>query len=165
MQVGSSSLLPQLQTLGSAALKKYESGGDFSFTVDDSDSADGSADAGASGGGDKLSGTFQTASLVAVGTMTADGKLQPYSAAQVQGEEDMVANMGQIAFADSLQNFLTLAQAGSSSGQLAASSYSDQQSFIGDNGLVSATYSTSFSLSPGGSQPYSTPGSTTSITA
>jgi hypothetical protein len=61
----------------------------------------------------------------------------------------MVANMGQISFADSLQNFLALAQAGSPNGEVGASSYTDQQQFVGDNGLVSTYFDTSFSLNLG----------------
>ncbi|THD64341.1 hypothetical protein [Phenylobacterium sp.] len=152
MQVGSSAgMSPQLQALGSAALNKYQSGGDFSFTVDD-------------GGGDQLSGNTQSGSLIAVGTISPNGQMDPFSPAQVQSEENMVANMGQASFADSLQNFLTLAQAGSPNGQVAASSYSDQQQFTGDNGLVSAYFNTSFSLDPaGGGEPGSSPTSTQSI--
>lgn len=155
MQVQSSTLWPQLQALQSAALNQYQ-GGDFSFTVGgDSGSGGGSASsasssAGSTGsGGPQLSGSFQTSSLIAVGTMQ-NGKLDPFSAAQIQSEESMEANAGQLSYEDSLQNFLTLAQAGSPNGQIAASSYTDQQSFVGDNGLISASYNTSFSLSPSG---------------
>ncbi|MEJ0066222.1 MAG: hypothetical protein WDM85_13070 [Caulobacteraceae bacterium] len=145
MQVGSSTTLSQeLQALGSAALDQYQGGGDFSFTV--GDTGDSSAGAGAAGAANLLSGTFKPESLVAVGTMTPDGQLVPFSAAQVQSEENMVANMSHISYADSLQNFLALAQAGSANGQAGASSYSDQQQFVGDNGLVSANFDTSFSL-------------------
>jgi hypothetical protein len=147
MQVGP--LSPQMQALGSAALSKYQSDDDFDFTVDDSGDASGASATGSTGAGAQLSGSLKSGSLIAVGTMSADGQMVPFSAAQVQGEEAMAANMRQISFADSLQNFLTLAQAGSPDGQVGASSYSDQQQFTGDNGLVSTFSDTSFSLNPG----------------
>src|ERR1700761_8958209 len=135
MQVGSSAgLWPQLQALGGAALNQFQ-GGAFSFNVDDSDD-DGASGAGSTGAGDQLSGSSKSGSLIAVGTMSASGKLTPFSAAQVQSEETMAAKMSQISFADSLQNFLTLAQAGSPSGQLAGASMTDQQSYTADNGLI-----------------------------
>jgi hypothetical protein len=160
----SNQMSPQLQALGSAALKKYQSGSNFSFTVNDSGTGTCSSGAAAS---DQLSGSVTTSSLIAVGTMTPGGQLDPFSSAQIQSEETMVANMGQISFADSLQNFLALAQAGSPNGEVTASSYTDQQQFVGDNGLVSMSYNTSFSLKPAsdGTQQSSSPGSTLSITA
>jgi hypothetical protein len=171
MQIGSpSALSPQLQALGSAALGAYQGADDFDFSIGDpEDGASGASGApGAAGGaasGATLSGSMKSSSLIAVGTIDANGQMVPFSAAQVQGEEAMVSNMRQVSFADSLQNFLTLAQAGSPDGQVATSTYSDQQQFTGDNGLVSASFDTSFSLtSPGGGDP-STPGSTRSITA
>jgi hypothetical protein len=169
MQVGSSAMLPQLQALGSAALNKYQSGGNFSFTVDDNagSNVNSSSSTGSTSAGNQLSGSSKFGSLIAVGTLTPGGQLTPFSSAQIQSEETMVANMGQISYADSLQNFLTLAQAGSSNGQVGASSYTDQQQFVGDNGLVSTYFDTSFSLNPAGSgaQQNSSSASTLSITA
>jgi hypothetical protein len=168
MQIGSpSALSPQLQALGSAALGAYQGADDFDFSIGDPE--DGASGApGAAGGaasGATLSGSMKSSSLIAVGTIDANGQMVPFSAAQVQSEEAMASNMRQVSFADSLQNFLTLAQASSPDGQVATSTYSDQQQFTGDNGLVSASFDTSFSLtSPGGGAP-STPGSTRSITA
>jgi len=163
--VSGATLSPQIQALGSAALNKYQSGGNFSFNVNDSGS--GSSCAGSTAAGDQLSGSFKTESLIAVGTMTPSGQLDPFSSAQIQSEQAMVANMGQISFADSLQNFLALAQAGSPNGEVGTSSFTDQQQFVGDNGLVSVSFNTSFSLNSanGGAQQGSSPGSTLSVTA
>ncbi len=170
MQISSTAALsPQLQALGSAALSKYQSGDNFTFTVDDNGggNANNSSDAGSTGVGDQLSGSSKSGSLIAVGAMTPGGQLDPFSLTQIQSEEAMVANMGQISFADSLQNFLALAQAESPNGEVGASSYTDQQQFVGDNGLVSTYFDTSFSLNPGDgdAQQGSSSPSTLSITA
>jgi hypothetical protein len=156
MQVQSQTTLwPQLQALQSAALNQYQSGGNFSFTVGggSGSSANSSSSAGSTGAGPQLSGSFKSGSLIAVGTMS-NGQLDPFSSQQVQSEETMLANARQLSYEDSLQNFMTLAQAGSPNGQIAASSYTDQQQFVGDNGMISASFDTSFSLSPasGGAQ-------------
>jgi hypothetical protein len=128
--------------------------GDFSFTVGDTgaggSSAASSPSAASTGAGAQLSGSVQTDSLIAVGTMTADGQMIPFSSAQVQSEEAMAANVGQLSYADSLQNFLTLAQAGSPDGQVSASSYKDSQQFTGDNGLIGVASFANYSLSPTG---------------
>jgi hypothetical protein len=154
MQVGSSTLSPLLQALQSAALNQYQAGGDFGFSVggpgDGASDGDGSSGAGPAGSGGQLSGSFKPLSLIAVGAMSADGQLIPFSSAQIQSEEAMAANAQKIQFEDSLQNFLTLAQAGSANGQVGPASYRDQQQFVGDNGLVSVSSDTSFSLSPSG---------------
>lgn len=171
-EASGTTLSQQLQALESATLSKYQNGNNFKFDV-----SDGAGDAGASSTdasttkstatGDQLSGSFTSDALIAVGTITPDGKLDPFSSAQVQSEMAMVANMGQISFADSLQNYLALAQAGSPTGEISASSYSDQQRFVGDNGLVSVAYNTSFALQPAGGTTESvpSPGSTLSTTA
>lgn len=168
MQVASSSALSsQLQALGIAALNQYQANGDFSFTVGgaSANGDGGGASAGSSATGPAMTGSFSGASLIAVGTMS-NGQLDPFSPQQIQSEEDMVANMRQQSFADSLQNFLNLSQASSPDGQIAASSYSDQQSFTGDNGLVSVAFNASYSLDPSGAGlPDSPPGTMQSITA
>jgi hypothetical protein len=160
MQVGSSSsLAAQLQALESAAQAQYQAGSDFDFMVGQAGAASSGPAGGAAGassgdptagattgaaGAGQLSGSFQSTSLIAVGTVGANGAVQMFSPQQIQGEEDDVAKMRQSAFTDSLQNFMTLAQEG---GQMGASSYTDQSSFTGDNGLISASFNSQFSLS------------------
>jgi hypothetical protein len=78
----------------------------------------------------------------------SDGTLKPFSSPQIQADESALAGVRQTAYADSLQNFLLLAQASSTNGQIGACSYSDQQQFSGDNGLISASFNTSLSLEP-----------------
>ncbi len=163
MQVGSSSssLSAQLQALQSAALGQYQAGSDFDFMVgqagdassgDDSSSATGSATGAAAGstpgatpGAGQLSGSFQSSSLYAVGTMGSNGVMQMFSPQQIQSEQDDLSKMRQSAYSDSLSNFMTLAQEG---GQMGGSSYTDQQSFTGDNGMISASFSSQFALGP-----------------
>lgn len=148
MQVGSSTaLLAQLQALEKAALGQYQGGQDFNFAVAQTDCAAGSGGS-AADSGSQLSGSFKSSSLIAVGSMTPDGQMVPFPAKQIQSEENAASAMGQTAFADSLQNFLLLAQTSDPTGQIGSSSYSDHQQFVGDNGLVSATFDSSFSLGP-----------------
>jgi hypothetical protein len=147
MQIGSSSPLPtQLQTLENAALGKYQNGQDFNFVLNGL-TGETSGASGSSGSGYDLSGAFQAGSLIAVGTMS-NGVLQPFSSQQIQDEESSLAEMRQTAFTDSLQNFLSMAQESSVNGQIGSCSYSDQQEFTGDNGLISASFDTSLSLNP-----------------
>ena len=164
-EVSSGTLSPQLQALGSAVLNTYQSGGNFSFNANYSGTSSSSAES--TSASDQLSGNVKTESLIAVGTMTPNGQLDPFSPAQIQSEDAIVANMGQISFADSLQNFLALSQAGSQNGEVGVSSYTDQQQFVGDNGLVSMSINTRFSLDSANSatQQGSLLGSTLSITA
>jgi hypothetical protein len=152
VQVGSSSPLSgQFQELESAAVGKYQDGQDFNFILNEvagnGGGASSSSGAATAAGGYSLSGGFQSGSLIAVGTMS-NGRLQPFSSQQIQSEESALTSMGQTAYADSLQNFLSLAQASSLNGQIGACSYNDQQQFCGDNGLISASFDTNLSLNP-----------------
>jgi hypothetical protein len=151
MQVGSStSLSAQLQALESAAQTQYQDGGDFDFMVGQASgsgsvgsSSSSSSSSGAAGSDGQLSGSFQSSSIMAVGTVGANGVVSLFSPQQIQDEQHDLAKMRQSAFSDSLSNFMTLAQAG---GQMGTSSYTDQQSFTGDNGAISANFSSQFSL-------------------
>ncbi len=160
MQVGSSTTLAtQLQALGNAAAGKFQAGQDFSFllemengTVSDArGSSPGaptdidSASVGASQGyGLSMSGSFKSESLVAVGTMGTGGHMTPFSSQQVQGEEAALGLAGKSAYANALQNFLALSQAG---GQIGGTTLNDKEQFVADNGLISGTFNTSLSLS------------------
>ena len=84
--------------------------------------------------------------MIAVGTMNADGTMTPFSQAQVQSEEDLANNARQTAYGNALQNFMALNQA--AGGQI--NSFTDQESFTADNGLVGGNYDTSLSLKPVG---------------
>lgn len=180
MQVGSStSSASQLQALENAALGAYQSNQDFSFllqatqsgqvtgseTTDGSSgssgstssfSSSGSSTSGSSSassssdGGWQLSGSITGGEVYAVGTMTG-GVLQPFSQQQIQGELNAIDKVRQTAYADSLQNFMTLSEAG---GQMGGGTYSDHVEFTADNGLVGGNFDTSFSLKPvGGAVP------------
>jgi len=173
MQVGSgssgSSLSSQLQALENAALGQYQSSGNFNFLLqqanqtDDSSgststssssssSTSSSSSSSNSNGGYQLSGSFVGSSLIAVGTMGPNGQMTPFSQAQVQSEESLANNARQTAYGNALQNFMALSKAG---GQL--DSFSDQESFTADNGLVSGNFDTSLSLKPvGGGVPGAT---------
>jgi hypothetical protein len=140
-------LSPQLQSLGSAALGKYQSGQDFNFLLDAaSTSAGGNGQSStAAGNSFVMSGSFRPTSLVAVGTIGPGGTLKPFSPEQVQNEEAAVNQESASAYADALQNFLTLSQA---SGQMGTTTLSDHQEFTADDGLISGSFDTSFSLKP-----------------
>lgn len=165
MQIGSSnSLSAQLKALENAALGQYQSNQDFSLLVqqagggtsaDQSSSTDSSADSSSStdsssssssSGGYQLSGTFSGSSVIAVGTMS-NGQLVPFSQAQIQSEEAAVATARQNAYANALQNFMTLSEAG---GQLGTTTFTDKEQFTADNGLVGGNFDTSLSLKPVG---------------
>jgi hypothetical protein len=182
MQVGSSgnSLQSQLQALESAALGQYQSsqlGQSFNFLLQTADNGSSSSSSSStssssssstsssssssstasqssstgSGSGYQLSGSFTSDSLIAVGTMGPNG-LIPFSQQQVQSEENSVASAGQSAYADALQNFMTLSQASGQQG----GTYTDQQSYTSANGMVSANFDTSLTLKPvGGGVPSS----------
>lgn len=177
MQVGStSSLSSQLQALENAALGQYQSTQNFNFLLtqanqtDDSSSSSDSASSGggssssssdsasqssasSSAGGYQLSGSFTGASVYAVGTFGTDGQLNYFSPQQIQSEQDAIATVRQSSYADALQNFMTLSQAG---GQIGSGTYNDQVSFTADNGLVGGNFDTSLTLKPvGGGVPSS----------
>ncbi|HTH96023.1 MAG TPA: hypothetical protein VL574_01330 [Stellaceae bacterium] len=138
-----------MQALENAALGQYRSGPSFDVALNAAMGADGSTVAGSGAAGDmQLSGTFKGESLIAVGRMDADGQMIPFSAEQVQKEETAAASMQQTSYADSLHNFLLLAQESSTNGQIGPASYTDHQSFVGDDGLISTSYDTSLSLNP-----------------
>ncbi len=158
MQVGStgSSLQSQLRALENAALGQYQAGQNFSLLLqtggNSSTSSSSSSSSSSSGSGFQMSGSFTGGSLIAVGTMGANGQMTPFSQQQVQSEEDVANNARQSAYGSALQNFMTLSQAG---GQI--DSFNDQESFTADNGLVSGNYDTSLTLKPvGGGVPSST---------
>jgi hypothetical protein len=172
MQVSGSALSAPFQQIENSVMSEFESnqGADFSFLLnmpdsggasssDDSASTSASAASSSSAGstasssssgsssGYQVSGSSQSSMLYAVGTMNPDGSLNMFSPQQIADEKATASKMNQQAFADSLQNFLTLAQAGDSNGQIANASFTDQQSFVGDNGLISGGSQTSFSVS------------------
>ena len=155
MQVTSSSISADLlQSLIAAARKKYQAGQNFDFDVSgqDANSASSASSASSSAnssaqGSPAISGSFQSASLVAVGTFSPDGTYNPFPKAQVDQEEAQVADYRQSTYADALQNFMTLAQIGSTGGSVGSASYSDTQSFTSSNGLVSGSFKSNFDLS------------------
>jgi hypothetical protein len=151
MQVNSSTgLSAQLQALETAALKQQQAASS-GFAVPTPQTAGSSATTiNATSGGQQLNSSFQMSSLVAVGTVGANGQVQLFSQDQIDGEYAAVAKMGQTAYANALQNFMTLSQQADTTGQPATSSYTDQASFVGDNGLISANFDSSFTLGPAG---------------
>jgi hypothetical protein len=80
--------------------------------------------------------------------VSEDGQVTLFPQAQIQSEESDLAQMRQTSYSDSLQNFMMLAQAGETNGQVGAATYADQQQFTGDNGLISASFDTSLTLTP-----------------
>jgi hypothetical protein len=138
-----SSIASQLQALQTAASNQYDANQNFQFLVDQSGDAQTTA---AASSGPQLSGSFQAGSLVAVGSVSAGGAVTLFPQAQIQAEETEAAQMRQTAFGDSLQNFMLLAQAGAANGQIGAATYSDQQQFTADNGLISMSADTNLSL-------------------
>lgn len=156
MQIGSSSdLAKQLQALQNAANGEPQDGSAFSLLMQTGgsgtspaiSSGSDSGSSSSSSSGWQLSGSSTTDSLIAVGTMGSDGKMTPFSQQQIQSEEQAVAKAGKNAYSDALQNFMTLSQA---SGQLSGGTYTDQQSYVASNGLVSANFDTSLTLKPVG---------------
>ena len=167
MKVGSTNdLSSQLQALENAALGQYQSSQNFNFLLQQAgqtDQAGGgsasssssstssgsstSSQSSSSSGGYELSGSFTGSSLYAVGTFGADGQLNYFSPQQIQSEQNAIATVRQSSYADALQNFMTLSQAG---GQIGGGSYNDQVSFTADNGLVGGNFDTSLTLKPVG---------------
>lgn len=163
MQVGSSGdLASQLQTLENAALGKYQDSQGFNFLLQQADQTDqaggsssssgtssGSTNQASSGsssgspGGYAFSGSFTGTSLIAVGTFGADGHMIPFSQQQIQSEYAAVANAGKSAYANALQNFMTLSEAG---GQLSTGTLTDHESYSSGDGMVSANFDTSLTL-------------------
>ena len=113
MQVGSSNdLAKQMQALQNAALGQSQGGGsEFSLLMQT--------------GGSGFSPAISSGS---------SGSAAPGAGQQSKSEGQAVAKAGRNAYADALQNFLTLSQA---SGQLAG-------------GMVSANFDTSLTLKPAG---------------
>jgi hypothetical protein len=147
MQVGSapgtSAALSALQT---SAQDQYQDGSDFSFALTQAMAGQG----GATSPTLTLAGDFQSSSVYAVGTVGADGQVNLFSQEQIQQEQGALANARKLAYANALQNFLTLAQATSPTSEpLQASSLTDEQQFVGDNGLISASFTSQLSLQPG----------------
>jgi len=101
-------------------------------------------------GGEELTGSFQSSSLIAVGTFGPDGKMIPFSQQQIASEYQSVADASKSAYADALQNFLTLSKGADSDGGSSGTTYTDKSSFTSDNGLVSANFDATFSLKPVG---------------
>ena len=174
VQVNSSNSLSaqQLQALENTALGQYQSqtGTDFSKLmkqVDDvAQEGDQAPDAttqigtattiSAKEGNSQLTGSFSVDALVAVGTFGANGKVNLFPEQQINAEYSALANASQASFSDSLQNFLTLSQQASPAGASGPSTFSDQEQFSIDGGLVSGNFDTSLSLkSAGGSMPTS----------
>ena len=154
MQIGSSSdLAKQLQALQNAANGQSQSGSDFSLLMQTGGSgaspaiSSGSSESSSSSDGWQLSSSSTTDSLIAVGTMGANGQMTPFSQQQIQSEEQAVAKAGKNAYSDALQNFMTLSQA---SGQLSGGTYTDQQSYVASNGMVAANFDTTLTLKPVG---------------
>lgn len=167
MKVGSTNdLSSQLQALETAALGQYQSNQGFNFLLQQANQTDGSGGSSSSSGksgsssssssstsqtsgssGYQLSGSFTGDALIAVGTMSANGQMTPFSQQQVQSEESAVASARKSAYANALQNFMTLSQA---SGQMSGGTFTDQQSYVSANGMVSANFDTSLTLKPVG---------------
>src|ERR1700744_1701206 len=125
MKVGSSDgLSPQMQQLENAALRQYQSNPSFDVSLNSVLGADGSTSSSSSAGSDvQLSGSFQTQTAIAIGKIGPDGKLIPFPADQVAKEFADDASMQETSYADSLHNFLMLAQESSVNGQLGAATY------------------------------------------
>lgn len=159
MQVNSSAgLSAQLQALENAALSQYGNGPSFAQAAQQAAGGSTTPAGGSStttvnatSGGQTLTGSFRATSLVAVGTLGPDGQMQLFPQSQIDSEYASVAQMAKSAYANSLQNFLSLSQQADPTGQGAASSYSDQAHFIGDNGLISTGYDANYALNPSGS--------------
>jgi hypothetical protein len=134
-----------LQSLQTAAANQYDPAQNFDVLVDQPGDAPQTA---GSAPGYQLSGSFQSGALVAVGSVSEDGQVTLFPQAQIQSEESDLAQMRQTSYSDSLQNFMMLAQAGETNGQVGAATYADQQQFTGDNGLISASFDTSLTLTP-----------------
>jgi hypothetical protein len=149
MQVGSTSgLSASLQSLEISAQNQYQANGDFSFAVDQAMAAQGTGGSSPSGGASKLSGSFQSSSVYAVGTFGADGHVNLFSQQQIQQELGELANARETSYGDTLQNFLTLAQAASpDGGPTQPASLTDTQQFTGDNGLIGGSFTTHLELS------------------
>jgi hypothetical protein len=157
MRVNSSAgLSAQLQALENAALSQYANGPSFAQAAGQvagasaTQQAEGASNTtvNATSGGQTLTGSFRAFSLVAVGTLGPDGQMQLFPQSQIDSEYASVNQMAQTAYANSLQNFLSLSQQADPTGQVAASSYSDQAHFIGDNGLISTGYDANYALNP-----------------
>lgn len=152
MQVNpSTSLSSQLQVLENAALGQYQGGSSFANMLQQiTDSSSSTTNVNVKSGGDQLTGTFQTGALIAVGTVGANGQTQLYPEQQIEQEYAAVDQMGQTTYSNALQNFLTLSQQANSaspSGQAAGTStYTDQASFVGDNGMISTVFDTNLTL-------------------
>ncbi|HMA50588.1 MAG TPA: hypothetical protein VKP60_12595 [Magnetospirillaceae bacterium] len=161
MKIGSTNdLSSQLQALENAALGQYQSSQNFNFLLQqtgqtgqaDSSSASSSSSSStssqsSSASGYQLAGSFTGGSIYAVGTFGANGQLNYFSPQQIQSEQNAIATVRQSSYADALQNFMTLSQAG---GQIGGGSYNDQVSFTADNGLVGGNFDTSLTLKPVG---------------
>ena len=152
MQVGPTSGLSQpLQALEGAAQNKYQAEGDFSFALDAAIAGQGvSPTAGGAAAGPALSGSFRSQTVYAVGTFGPDGQINMFSQQQIDQEQAALADVRKQTYGDALQNFLTLAQAASpGGGPVQGASITDQQQFVGDNGLIGANLTTHFDLQPG----------------
>lgn len=149
MQIGATAgLSASLQALESAAENQYQAGSDFSFALDQATAAQGAGGSSDSSGASKLSGNFQSSVVYAVGTFNPDGSVNLFPPQQVQQELGDLANARQLSYGDTLQNFLTLAQAASpDGGPTQPASLTDSQQFTGDNGLVGASFTTHLDLS------------------
>jgi hypothetical protein len=77
--------------------------------------------------------------------------MQLFPQSQIDSEYASVNQMAQTAYANSLQNFMTLSQQADPTGQGGPSSYTDKASFIGDNGMISVGYDANYALNPSGS--------------
>jgi hypothetical protein len=118
MQVNSStSLSAQLQALENQALSQYANGPSFAQAAQQAGGgattpAGGSSNTtiNATSGGQTLTGNFRAFSLVAVGALGPDGQMQLFPQSQIDSEYASVNQMAQTAYANSLQNFMTLSQ-------------------------------------------------------
>jgi hypothetical protein len=160
MQVGSStSPSAQLQILENAAQGKYQDNQDFNALLQmmsgnasaAPNTPSGGMPAGANTSGAKsetsggqTTGELQIRGLVAVGTRSPDGQVTPYSTQKLQSEKAQLTEEGATAYADALQNFMTLSQA---NGQVATvASMNDRSQFT--TSLGSGVVYDSFALTP-----------------
>lgn len=83
-----------------------------------------------------------------MGAFNADGGVNLFAQQQVPQELGDLANARQLSYGDTLQNFLTLAQAASpEGGPTQPASLTRTQQFTGDNGLIGASFTTHLELS------------------